>query len=248
MDLKEAVFFINEFKALIKNARTSSGINSIDIKKNEIVICPSFISLNEVKKLIKNTNIKLGAQNMHFEEKGAFTGEISALMLKDVRCEYVILGHSERRQYFNETDSLVNKKIKAALKNKLKVILCIGETLQQRNNNKTMNIIKNQLTSCLKNTNKIEMKNIVVAYEPVWAIGTGKNATPKQAEEVHKFIRNLLLKKYNKNIAENTRIIYGGSVKESNIKDLMRMRDINGALVGTASLDAKSFAKICNAS
>jgi triosephosphate isomerase len=170
-DIKEAVSFINKFKNLIKN-----------IKNTEIVICAPFTSLSEIKKLIKTTNIKLGAQNMHFEEKGAFTGEISGLMLKDI-VEYVILGHSERRQIFHETDDLINKKIESALKNKLKPILCIGETLQQRNNNKTMKIIKNQLKGCLKNVSNDEMKNIVVAYEPVWAIGTGKNATPEQAEE-----------------------------------------------------------------
>lgn len=233
MDIRSSVSFFNKFKNLIKN------------NKNEVVICPPFTLLNGVKKLIKNTKIKLGAQDMHFEENGPFTGEVSALMLKDAGCEYVILGHSERRQYFNETDSFVNKKIKSALQNKLKPILCIGETLQQRNNNKTMDIIKNQLISCLKNINEKEMKNIVVAYEPVWAIGTGKNAAPEQAEEVHKFIRKLLLKIYNKNISDNVRIIYGGSMKPKNAKELLSMPDIDGGLVGTASLDAKSFAEIC---
>mgnify|MGYP001227504960 CR=1 FL=1 len=233
-DIKEAVSFINKFKNLIKN-----------IKNTEIVICAPFTSLSEIKKLIKTTNIKLGAQNMHFEEKGAFTGEISGLMLKDI-VEYVILGHSERRQIFHETDDLINKKIESALKNKLKPILCIGETLQQRNNNKTMKIIKNQLKGCLKNVSNDEMKNIVVAYEPVWAIGTGKNATPEQAEEVHKFIRELLSKMYNETISKNTRIIYGGSMKPNNARELLSMPNINGGLVGGASLDAKSFGEICN--
>jgi len=233
--IKEAVSFINKFKILSKN-----------IKKTDIVICPQFTTLNEINELIKSTNIKLGAQNMHFEEKGAFTGEISALMLKDVGCLYVILGHSERRQYIYETNELINKKIKSALENKLIPILCIGESLKQKNNNETMKIIKNQLTNCLKNISKEEMKNVVIAYEPIWAIGTGKNATPQQAEEVHKFIRHLISKIYNKNIAGNTKIIYGGSVKENNIKELMAMKNINGALVGGASLDAKSFADICN--
>lgn len=233
-NIKEAVSFVNSFRKLIKNS------------KNEIVICPPFTLLFELKKSLKNTNIKLGAQNMHFEEQGACTGEISPLMLKEAGCEYVILGHSERRQHFNESDELINKKVKSALQHKLKPILCIGETLQQRNNNETMEIVENQLTKNLKNINESEMKNAVIAYEPVWAIGTGKNATPRQADEVHSFIRKLLLKKNSKNIAINTRIIYGGSVKPENIKDLMEMRNINGALVGGASLDPKSYAEICN--
>lgn len=233
--IKEAVSFVKDFKKLVKNA-----------KNIDIVICPPFTLLSQLNQLLKNSKITLGAQNMHFEEKGAYTGEISPFMLKDAGCEYVILGHSERRQYFNETDDLINKKVKSALKNKLKPILCIGETLQQRNNNKTIEIIENQLINCLNDINENEIKNIVVAYEPVWAIGTGKNATPEQAEEVHSFIRGLLSKKYNENISSNVRIIYGGSVKPDNIEDLMKMKNINGALVGGASLDPKSFAEICN--
>lgn len=220
--IKESISYINKFKTLIKN------------DKNDIVICPPFTLLNTVKEQLKNTHIKLGAQNMYFEEEGAFTGEISASMLKDVGCEYVILGHSERRQIFGETDELINKKIKAALKHNLKPILCIGETLKQRGNNETMNIIKNQISCCLKNIKD----DIVIAYEPIWAIGTGKNATPEQAEEVHKFIRNLLSK--------NTKIIYGGSMKPENAQELLSMPNINGGLVGGASLDPKSFSKICS--
>ena len=234
MDMKEAVSFIDRFKVLIKN-----------IKKNEIVICPPFTLLYEFKKLLNKTNIILGAQNMYFEEKGAFTGEISALMLKDIGCEYVILGHSERRQYFNENDRLINQKIKTALKHNFKPILCVGETLGQKTSNQTTKIIKNQLLNCLNTIDGSAMKNIVIAYEPVWAIGTGKNATPEQAEDVHKFIRGLLSNMYNERVSNNTRIIYGGSVKESNIKNLMKMKNINGALVGGASLDAKGFGKIC---
>ena len=233
MDIKDSVSFINKFKVLIKDI------------KNEIVICPPFTLLNEVNKSIKNTNVKLGAQNMHFEEEGAFTGEVSGLMLKDIGCEYVILGHSERRQYFNETDELINKKITTALKRNLKPILCIGETLDQRNNNETLKIIENQLRNCLNNIN--EMENIVVAYEPIWAIGTGKNATPQQAEEIHKFIRELLTNMYNEKVSNNIRIIYGGSMKPENSKELLSMPNIDGGLVGGASLDPKSFAKICNA-
>lgn len=233
--IKEAASFVEDFKKLVKNA-----------KNVDVVICPPFTLLFKLNQSLKNSGIKLGAQNMHFEEKGAYTGEISPLMLKDAGCEYVILGHSERRQYFNEMDDLINKKVKSALKNKLKPILCIGETLQQRESNKTMGVIKTQLENCLNNVNEDEMESVVVAYEPIWAIGTGKNATPEQAEEAHEFIRSLLLKLYNKKISDNVRIIYGGSVNPDNIKDLMKMKNINGALVGGASLDAKKFAQICN--
>ena len=233
--IKEAVSFVKSFEKLAKNA-----------KNIDIAVCPPFTLLFKLNELLKNSGIKLGAQNMHFEEKGAYTGEISPLMLKDAGCEYVILGHSERRQYFKETDDLINKKVKSALRHKLKPILCIGETLQQRNNNKTMEIIKKQIINDLNNVSDEGMKDIAIAYEPVWAIGTGKNATPKQAEEVHKFIRSLLLKNYNKKISDSVRIIYGGSVKPDNIKDLMKMKNIRGALVGGASLDPKNFAEICN--
>ena len=233
--VQESISFINNFK---KSANK--------IKNKEIIICPSFVSLFEVKKLLKNSDIRLGAQNMHQEEKGAFTGEISALMLKNI-CDYVILGHSERRQYFKETNELINKKIKTSLKNNLKIILCIGETLEQRKNNKTFSIIETQLKICLNNINNNEIKNVVIAYEPIWAIGTGNNATPQQAEEVHLFIRSLLHKVYDKNVSDSVRIIYGGSVNANNIKDLMKMKNIDGALVGGASLDEKTFLEICKA-
>jgi triosephosphate isomerase (TIM) len=224
----EAVSFIGDFKNLVEKS------------KNEIVICAPFTSLSGLKKNIKKTGIKLGAQNMHYEEQGAFTGEISPLMLKEF-CDYVILGHSERRQFFKETDGIINKKIKAALKNDLKVILCVGETLEQRKSNKTEATIRSQLNESLKDVE--ELKNIVVAYEPIWAIGTGKNASPHQAQEVHSFIRELLNKNHKNS---NMRIIYGGSVNENNAKDLLKMQNIDGALVGGASLDPKSFANVCN--
>lgn len=233
--IQEAVSFIKDFKESVKK-----------IRNKEIVICPPFTSLFEVNKLIKNTNIALGAQNIHFEEKGAFTGEISASMLRDAGCEYVILGHSERRNYFDETDEIINRKIQAALKNKLKVILCVGETLEQRESNETKAIIKFQLENCLRNVSNEEIKNIVIAYEPVWAIGTGKNATPEQAEEVHKFIRELLKKLYDEKISNEARILYGGSVNADNVKELMKMKNVDGALVGGASLDHKTFSEICN--
>ena len=228
--VKESLSFIKEFRSLIKT-------------NNEIVIAPPFTALEEAKKAIKNTNIKLAAQNMHQEEEGAFTGEISAGMVKEL-CEYVILGHSERRQFFGETNKLINKKIQTALKHKLKVILCIGETLEERESNKTMDVIKTQIEGCLNGMNGME--NITIAYEPIWAIGTGKTATTEQAEEVHKGIRELLSKTYDKNTASKTLILYGGSVKPSNIENLIEMENIDGALVGGASLEPKSFSGITN--
>ena len=238
-DIKEAVSFVKDFKKLVKNA-----------KNIDIAICPPFTLLFELNELLKNSGIKLGAQNMHFEEKGAYTGEISPLMLKDAGCEYVILGHSERRQHFNETDDLINKKVKAALKNKLKPILCIGETLEQRKNGKTKEVVENQLKACLEGFSKDEMLKINVAYEPIWAISGGdpnhKAATAQDAEEGHKLIRNILANIYDENTAKKVRIIYGGSMKPENAKELLSMPNINGGLVGTASLDPKSFAEICN--
>lgn len=234
-NIQESISFINNFKDLSKK-----------IKDVDIVICPPFTSLNEVNKIIKGSNIKIGAQNMHYEDNGAFTGEISPLMLKDAGCDYIILGHSERREYFNEDNQLINKKLISALKNNISPILCIGEKLEQRENNPTFDVIKGQLTNCLKNINEANAKKITIAYEPCWAIGTGKTASPQQAEEVHKFIRELLSKLYNNSIAENTRIIYGGSVKPNNIKDLMNQDNIDGALVGGASLNEEDFFQICN--
>src|SRR3989338_6951087 len=218
---KEAASFITDFKKLVFNENP-----------NEIVICPAFICLNESKKLLKGAKISLGAQNMHFEEKGAFTGEISASMIKDAGCKYVILGHSERRNYFSESNELINKKVKTALKNGLKVILCIGESLRQRENSETMNIIQNQIDNCLKTVGGEGIRNVIIAYEPVWAIGTGKNATPEQAEEAHQHIRKILAELYNAIVSKDTRIIYGGSVNADNSKELFSMENIDGALIG----------------
>lgn len=227
---KEAVALAKELKSNLKN-----------IKDRDVLICPGFAALCCVYGEIKGSNIKLGAQDMYFENEGAFTGEVSPLMVKDF-CEYVILGHSERRQLFNETDESVNKKIKKALEHGLKPILCIGESLEEREKDKTFDVIKNQLKKSLKNIK--EIKNIIIAYEPVWAIGTGKTATPEQAEEVHAFIREWVGKNYDSEAADNLRILYGGSVKPENAKELMEKEDIDGALVGGASLDADDFSKI----
>ncbi len=228
--VSEAVSLVKELKGLVK-----------DIKDREIVVCPSFTSLVSVAAEIKSSNISLGAQNMHFEKKGTFTGEISPLMLKDI-VDYVIIGHSERRHVFGEDDSLINKKVKSALENKLKPIFCVGETLEEREAGKTEKIVMGQIKNGLNGVKDI--KNVVIAYEPVWAIGTGKTATPEQAEEVHSFIRGLLKEIFNEKVADEMRILYGGSVKPDNIKGLISKENIDGALVGGASLDAKSFFEV----
>lgn len=235
---KTATEAVNLTKELIVNI----PIN-VDI---EIIVCPPFTSLYSVGEIIKGSKIKLGAQNCYIVEEGAYTGEISPLMLKNVNCDFVIIGHSERRQYFKETNELVNQKIKLVLKSKLTPIMCIGENLEERETNKTFKIIKNQLLEGLVEISYDEASEIIIAYEPVWAIGTGKTATSLQAEEVHLFIRNLLKEKYDLKLAEKVRILYGGSVKPDNIRGLMNELNIDGALVGGASLNAKSFVEIIN--
>jgi len=211
-----------------------------EVSDVDIVLAPPFTSLVLAAEMIKNTNILLAAQDVFYEEKGAYTGEISPLMLTDVGCKFVIIGHSERRQYFNETDDIVNRKIKAAQKGGLGVIFCIGESLEERESGKTFDILEREMNHGLDGT---DIKNIVIAYEPIWAIGTGKTATPDQAQEVHAFIRGRLGTKYS-NASDNIRIIYGGSVTPDNIDSLMACRDIDGALVGGASLKVESFVRI----
>ncbi|MBI5573216.1 MAG: triose-phosphate isomerase [Elusimicrobia bacterium] len=215
-----------------------------DVRNREILVCPPFTSLVVAKEVIKNSNIKLGAQNMYFEKSGAFTGEISPLMLKDIGCEYVIIGHSERRQYFGETDESVHKKMRVAFENGLFPIVCVGETLQQREQNETFSVIERQVRIGLTGLTGEEPKILVIAYEPVWAIGTGKTATPQQAEEVHAFIRKLYSEIYGKDAAESVRILYGGSVKPDNFSEIMRQPNIDGGLVGGASLKADDFIKL----
>lgn len=215
-----------------------------DVEDREIVLCPTFTALESAVNAVKGSNIKIGAQNLFWEEKGAFTGEIAPGMIKDLGCEYVIIGHSERRQYFGETDATVNKRIFAALKAGLKPIICVGETLQERESEKTFPVIEAQIKGGLKDLTKEQMATAVIAYEPVWAIGTGKTATKEQAQEVHAFIRKLIENMFDKGTAEATRILYGGSVKPDNMKELMAQPDIDGGLVGGASLEADSFSKI----
>lgn len=220
--------FLNDFVPLVK-----------DVKDVEIVIAPSFTSLAAASELMKGTSLALSAQDVFYEKEGAYTGEISPSMLLDCGCSFVIVGHSERRQYFKETDDVVNRKIRAAQASGLHVIFCVGETLQERETGKTFEVVQRQVEHGLKD---IAVDSIVIAYEPVWAIGTGKNATPGQAQEVHAFIRNLVGKRGGD--AEKVRILYGGSVKPENVAVLMGQADIDGALVGGASLDPAAFSKI----
>lgn len=230
---REAVNLVEE---LIKNTR--------DVKDRDVVVCPTFTSLYPVGKAIEDTHVKMGAQNMYFEEKGAFTGEISPLMLKDVGCRYVILGHSERRNIFNETDQLINMKLKAAFSYGLTPILCVGESLEQREKGQTREWVMSQVEIDLDGITPSEVEKMIIAYEPIWAIGTGKTDSPESANETIKMIRDLLAEKSSYDIAQKVRILYGGSVKPHNIDGFMAQPDIDGALVGGASLKADSFTRI----
>ena len=215
-----------------------------DVKNVDIVVCPTFTTLTAVGTALEGTNIHLGAQNMHWEKKGAFTGEITAEMLKDVCCEYVIIGHSERRQYFAETDETVNKKVKAALEAALMPIMCVGESLEVRQAGTTEELVGKQVRAGLEGLTKEDVASVVIAYEPIWAIGTGLTATSDQANDVCKFIRLTVSEMFGFETAVKTRIQYGGSVKADNIAELMGKSDIDGALVGGAALDAVGFSKI----
>jgi triosephosphate isomerase len=212
----------------------------------DVILCPPFTSIHLVYKRTNGTDIKLGAQNVHYETNGAFTGEISCQMLKSCGCKYVIVGHSERRQYFHETNEIVNKKVLKILDEGMKPILCVGETLVEHQDKLTEAVINEQISKCLNQVPEDQMSKVVIAYEPVWAIGTGKTATPHQAESVHNSIRKKLKKMYNDEIASNIRILYGGSVTPENSKELFALDTINGALVGGASLDEKKFIEIIN--
>ncbi|HRR41809.1 MAG TPA: triose-phosphate isomerase [Syntrophales bacterium] len=210
----------------------------------EVVIAPPFTALLAVAGMTVGTSIKVSAQNLHWEEKGAFTGEVSAAMVADCGCEYVIIGHSERRTLFGETDETVNRKTRTALANGLRPVICVGETLAERESDATLTVVATQIKEGLKGIPFDGIRRVVIAYEPVWAIGTGKTATPGQAQEVHRFIREDIEKAYTKDVADGLPILYGGSVHPDNIDYLMAERDIDGVLVGGASLDAESFARI----
>ena len=227
---KEAAQFFAEFKPLVA-----------DVKNAEIVIGAPFTALETAVRETEGTNIKIAAENMNANDSGAYTGEVSPLMLKDLGVEYVILGHSERREYYGECDKIVNEKVKAALKHGLKPILCVGEKLEERENGTTEAVVEKQTVEGLKNVSYLDMVNVVIAYEPVWAIGTGKTATPEQAQEVHAFIRNLLTSMYDAETAAEITVQYGGSMNAANAAELMAKTDIDGGLVGGASMDADTF-------
>ena len=232
--LNEAINFIEELTPLVSDT------------KNEVILCVPYTDLFYSLLNVQGTNIKIGAQNMHWEEKGAYTGEISAQMLKSIGVEYVIIGHSERRQYFAETDETVNKKVKSALAVGLKPIICVGETLEQRESGQTEAIVTSQIEKALEGVSAEDLEKIIVAYEPIWAIGTGKTATKEDANNTIMEIRKKIAEIYGQNEANGVIIQYGGSVKSSNAKELFEMSDIDGGLVGGASLKSEEFAKIVN--
>ena len=215
-----------------------------NVKEVDIVVCPPFTALCEVSKAVLNSNIRLGAQNMSEHNYGAYTGEIAAGMLKEFSVRYVILGHSERRQYYGETDQIVAKKALAAHNAALKPVVCVGEKLAEREGNLTQKVLQTQVTGSLAGLSNAQAEETIIAYEPVWAIGTGKTATAAQAQEAHAFIRHLLAKMFNETVARRVRIQYGGSVKPGNARELMSLPDVDGALVGGASLEDRSFADI----
>jgi len=232
--VKEGIDLINEIK-------------KIDLNKDvEALVCVPFTHLTEAKKALEGTGVKLGAQNVHFEESGAFTGEISPLMLEDIGVDYVILGHSERRQMFNETNEIVNKKIHSALDHKLKPILCVGESLEEREAGKEIQVVTDQVEKSLKGVKLEDMENIVIAYEPIWAIGTGRTASSDDANSMLREIREKLGSLYNDEVKNLVRLQYGGSVKPETIKELMEKPEVDGALVGGASLKAEDFTQLVN--
>ncbi|MCI0693160.1 triose-phosphate isomerase [candidate division KSB1 bacterium] len=243
------IFVAGNWKMLTTPAEAAALVKALKVKvvnihQTEMAVCPPFTNLSIVAELLKGTAIKLGAQNLFWEEEGAYTGEISAKMLLGAGCEYVIIGHSERRQYFGETDATVNRRLKRALAAGLLPIVCVGETLAQRQAGETEKVVETQVRGAFAEISPADFAKVVIAYEPVWAIGTGVNATPEQAQEVHAFIRRLLENLYNRELSAGCRIQYGGSVKPANAAELMRQPDVDGALVGGASLQAESFAAI----
>ena len=231
--LAEAVAFVNDVKDRVNNENV------------EAVICAPFLALKDLKEVTKGTNIKVGAQNMHFEESGAFTGEVAPSMLKEIGVDYVVIGHSERREYFNETDETVNKKVLKALEHDILPILCCGETLEQREAGETKAVCKVQVEKALENVAKEDLSKVVIAYEPIWAIGTGKTATAEDANDVISYIREVVKGLYG-DLANEVRIQYGGSVKPANVAEIMAQSDIDGALVGGASLAADDYVKLVN--
>lgn len=234
MTIEKGVKFIENIKDRVKND---------DV---EVLICAPFTLLKDLKNSSKGTNIKIGAQNMHFEDSGAFTGEVSAEMLNEIGVDYVIIGHSERREYFAETDETCNKKLKQAFKNKIMPILCVGETLEEREKGKVEEKLKMQISKGLNGLDKNDVKNMIIAYEPIWAIGTGKTATSDEANDTIKIIREEVKNIFGSDVSDSIRIQYGGSVKPNNVKEIMGMSDIDGALVGGASLKEDDYVSLVN--
>jgi triosephosphate isomerase len=237
------------YKTVADSVSTALALKPLVANANhcEVIVAPVFTSLKSLADRLEGSNIKVAAQNCAAEKaEGAFTGEVAAFMVHDAGCSHVILGHSERRQYFLETDQLVSQKAQAALAAGLNVIICVGETLEQRDQGKALDVVKEQIVGSLSGLTASDLARIIVAYEPVWAIGTGRTATPEQAQEMHAFIRRVFAERHSSTAADDLRILYGGSVKPDNIAGLMKQADIDGALVGGASLNAESFAKIVN--
>ncbi|MBU1064311.1 triose-phosphate isomerase [bacterium] len=232
-NVQESIDFTNHLAKFVLN-----------LKRTDVILCPPFTSLFNIGELLKKTKVYLGAQNMHFADSGAYTGEISADMLKSTFCEYVILGHSERRHVFNESDSLIHKKLLTALDKGLKPILCVGETLEERQSGRTVSVLKQQYSDAFTGLSEGEMENCIIAYEPVWAIGTGIVASSKQASEAHKEIRSMIASQFNLRLANELRILYGGSVKPENTDELIASADIDGFLIGGASLTVEPFVSI----
>jgi triosephosphate isomerase len=232
-------------KDVFETADLINGLKkSVTAKNVEVIVCPPFTSLVVAQQLLKGSTIKLGAQDVSVHDDGAYTGEVSVTMLKSVGCEYVIVGHSERRQYFHESNELINQKAKKVLAAGMRVIICVGETLEEREKEITDKVISAQIKGVLAGLSESDLERVIIAYEPVWAIGTGKNATPRQAEDVHQLIRKLVGQLYSWNVAEKIIIQYGGSVKPENAKELLSQADIDGALVGGACLKPDTFAGI----
>lgn len=230
----------SEAKELVSELKNKiDGIGNIDV-----LVCPPFTALGAALTVLQGSSIVMGAQNIYWQESGAFTGEVSAQMIKSIGCKFVIIGHSERRKYFFETNSEVNKKIKAAISASVLPIVCVGETLDEREQGKEKDVVQKQLREGLDSLSEKDLDKLTLAYEPVWAIGTGKTATGSQAEEMHAFVRSWLKETYSSQCADNLRILYGGSVKPDNIKELMSQGNIDGALVGGASLDVENFTQI----
>lgn len=225
-----------------------SGCSDLDSGSVDVAVCPPFVYLQQAGKALSSSRVALGAQDVYFEQKGAFTGEISAAMLKDIGCTYAICGHSERRHVIGETDELINKKVHAAISGGLLPILCVGELLEERKASKTAEVVTRQMKKGLAGLSKEKMSAVTIAYEPVWAIGTGLTATPEQAQDVHALIRNLLAEMFDRKIAGEIRIQYGGSVKPDNARELMQKEDVDGLLVGGASLKADDFVAIVKSS